>query len=299
MIFYPLPPYRLKFRATSRSIGQALNSERFTKFPSHKVRVLLTTLIVVLYFTTAFGQSAISRTEIIIIGTIHSGNKLFNHRTLFEVLKKNKPDIILWEQSTKFKRVFGLRTATFLKMWEPGIEQLALQKYSRLYKDIPILPFDTIITSRSKYLKSLREVNEAFYDRLSFAKKSVPDSIIYADFVSKHNNYYSFIDSSTLSRINKADIIDQSRDLYLSEETVLLPLGKKYISDSSVVDEFNNLFQFWNARNAHMVNQIQKYSKQFAGKKIIILTGLNHRYYLQDKLNEEDKPGLSVIEFVE
>jgi hypothetical protein len=40
------------------------------------------------------------------------------------------------------------------------------------------------------------------------------------------------------------------------------------------------------------------YSKQFAGKKIIILTGLNHKYYLQDKLSDPKKRDVRISEFV-
>ena len=59
------------------------------------MRILISTIILIIHFTIAFGQSETSQTEIIIIGTIHSGNKIFNHKTLYEILKKNKPDIIL------------------------------------------------------------------------------------------------------------------------------------------------------------------------------------------------------------
>ena len=47
-----------------------------------------------------------------------------------------------------------------------------------------------------------------------------------------------------------------------------------------------------------MVNQITRYTKQYAGKRIIILTGLSHKYYLQDKLNDRKKNDVKIIEFV-
>ena len=261
------------------------------------MRFLITTIILNFHFTSAFGQFETSQTKIIVIGTIHNGNKIFNHRTLYEILKKNKPDIILWEQSIMFKRVFGLRTANFLKIWKPGIEQLSLQKYTAVNKDLLIFPFDTIITSRKNYLKNRIVVKQSFHDNLYSAKKTLSDSTIYADFATKQNFYNGFIDTSTLSRINQKDIIDKSRELYYLEEKVILPLGKKYISDSLLVNNFSNEVQFWNDRNDYMVNQILNYSKQYAGKKIIILTGLSHRYYLQDKFSDLNKSNLRFIEF--
>lgn len=90
-----------------------------------------------------------------IIGTIHSGNSYFNHKTLFNYLEKNNPDVILQEQVTSFKRVFGLRTAKFLRIWKPSIEQLALQKYSTHYKNVEILGFDTAFDSKGNYKKEI------------------------------------------------------------------------------------------------------------------------------------------------
>jgi hypothetical protein len=261
------------------------------------MRSLLILIFILWRLSPLFGQIKSNETEIIIIGTIHDGNKSFNHRTLYKILVKLNPDIILWEQSTKFERVFGLRTANFLKIWNPGIEQLALQKYSRLNRSIQILPIDTTIPSRKHYIKNLELVWDTFHDRLYNAKKSISDSIIYADFAHKNNLYYSFIETSTLSRINQGDIIDQSRELKYLEEEVILPLGRKYISDSLVVNKFASEIQYWKDRNEHMNNEIMKYSKQFADKRIIILTGLNHKYYLLDKLKGRKGSDVRIIEF--
>lgn len=185
-----------------------------------------------------------------------------------------------------------------MRIWKPEIEQLSLQKYTAGNKDIPIFPFDTIITSRKNYLKNRIAIKQSFHDNLYSANKTISDSTIYADFATKQNFYHSFIDTSTLSRINQKDIVDKSRELYYLEEKVILPLGKKYISDSLLVKNFSNEVQFWNDRNDYMVNQILNYSKQFAGKKIIILTGLNHKYYLQDRLSNPKKSDVRIIDFV-
>lgn len=156
-------------------------------------------------FSFCPGQA--SKTELLIIGTIHNGNKHFNHKTLYNNIKKYNPDIILWEQSEVFEPVFGLRTASFLKIWRPGIEQLSLQKYSRFNKNCKILPFDTVIASRKKYVQQMEKAEEAFFDRLNNSNMSPADSIVYADYANKRNNFYEFIADASLQRINKADII--------------------------------------------------------------------------------------------
>jgi hypothetical protein len=262
------------------------------------MRSLSTLIILLLIYSTSFGQLDSTKTELIIIGTIHTGNKNINHRTLYNVLKKLNPDIILYENSEKYKPVFGLKTATFLKIAKPSIEQLTLQTFSKRNRNTMILPYDTAFLRR-QYIKNIIAVKQIYYDSLNSSKKSISDSIVYADFAYKQNIYHSFIDTSTLSRINQKDRIDKSRELYYLEEKVILPLGKKYISDSLLVKSFSNEVQFWNDRNEYMVSQILNYSKQFAGKKIIILTGLNHKYYLQDKLSDPKKNNVKLIEFVD
>jgi hypothetical protein len=262
------------------------------------MRSLSSLIILLLIHATSFGQLGSTKTELIIIGTIHTGNKNFNHKTLYNVLIKLNPDIILYESSEKYKPVFGLKTATFLRIAKPSIEQLTLQSFSKRNKNTLILPYDTTFL-RSQYIKKLMAVKQTFYDSLYSSKKSISDSIVYIDFAYKRNIYHSFIDTSTLSRINQKDIIDKCRELYYLEEKVILPLGKKYISDSLLVDNFSNEVQFWNDRNEYMVKKILNYSKQFAGRKIIILTGLNHKYYLQDKLSDSRKSDEKIIEFVD
>jgi hypothetical protein len=259
------------------------------------MRRLITLFIVSLICSICFGQIDSTKTEVIIIGTIHTGNRNINHKTLYNILKKIKPDIILNEDSENYKPVFGLKTATFLKIAKPSIEQLALQTFSKRNKNTPILPYDTAF-SRRAYINSSETIKQIFYDSLYGAKKSISDSIIYAEFVFKYNFYYNCIDTSKFDRINQKNIIDKSRELYYLEENVLLSLAKKYITDSSIVNSFSNNIQFWNLRNEHMVRKIVNYSQQYLGKRIVVLTGLNHKYYLTDKLSDS-KNNIEIIEF--
>ena len=59
------------------------------------MRNLITLVLLLIINTKSFGQADSSKTEIVIIGTIHTGNKFFNHKTLSKILKKLNPDIIL------------------------------------------------------------------------------------------------------------------------------------------------------------------------------------------------------------
>lgn len=259
------------------------------------MRKLIVILALLLSITNSFAQTDTSRTEIILLGIIHTGNKQFNFKTLYKTIKENTPDIILWEQNEQFKRVFGLITAYRLKIAKPSIEQLALQKFTSKNRKVPVFGFDTLITSRKHYLKTLIKTKDLFHDSLYRMKKSFSDSIDYDNYSKKYNEFYNFIGNARLSSINQPDVVRKSSELYYLEEKQLLPMGKKYIADSSLVNQFQNEIEFWIARNEYMANKILTYAEQFKGKRMIVLTGLNHKYYLQNRLNELGKNTINIV----
>jgi hypothetical protein len=78
------------------------------------MRNVFAILLLLQFYFNGYCQIDTSKTEIIIIGTIHTGNKYFNHNTLYKLLDSLNPDIILKEYNQVYKSVFGLKTATFL-----------------------------------------------------------------------------------------------------------------------------------------------------------------------------------------
>ena len=246
------------------------------------MRNLITLVLLLIINTKSFGQADSSKTEIVIIGTIHTGNKFFNHKTLSKILKKLNPDIILNEDSEKHKPVFGLKTAKFLKIAKPDIEQLALQTFSKENKNVNIFPYDTNFVSRIKYKRKINKIHSLFFNRLNAAKMSQEDSISYADYANLRNDYGEFIMRATLVEINQPDIIDIARKKYELEETVILPIARKYLDDFLLIDEFEKNLLFWNARNQFMVRQIISYINKYPKKRIVVLCGLNHKYFLND-----------------
>ena len=141
-------------------------------------------------------------------------------------------------------------------------------------------------------------MKQKFFDSLESIKMTFSDSLIYADYAKKSNYYYDFIDDADLIRLNKSDVTDMTMALYQLEQNYILQLGRKYMEDSLLVKKFEDDLIFWFARNNYMVQQIQAYSKQFAGQRIIILTGLNHKYYLLDKLREQESGTIKIHEIV-
>jgi hypothetical protein len=258
------------------------------------------TILFSFFYFQLFGQSVKTPTEIFIIGTLHSGNRYIDHNTLYNALKEFKPDIILWEWEKDYKPVFGLRTARFLKIAKVEIEELALSKYGRKYKHEKIYGFDTVIANRKQYRNEIVvNIPQSILSKLDSCKMDYSDSFRFKAFLTKSHFYYDFIVNNTLMRINNPDIIDTSRTLFQWERDLIIPLAKKYISDTALVQKYEAGLDYWEARNDFMVRKIQSYMDANPGKRFVILTGLNHKYYLIDGLNADNNRFFVLKEFKE
>jgi len=248
-----------------------------------KVLVVLLTLVA---SAKLHAQSEVGKAQVTIIGTIHNGNSHFDYKTLFHILERIKPDIILVEQSEPFRRVFGLQTASFLRIWHPGIEQRALQKYTRKYKHLRILPYDTLIPETRKYARTLSSNTQTVMNLLADAanngQMTKEDSLTYAVYIEKRNSLFAFISDTTLERINKPDVIKKTKEIYQSYSPVLLNLVNNYIKDSALANWYRYEDNFWVQRNIFMGKQVVNTIVRNKGKKIVVLTGLAHSYFLHD-----------------
>jgi hypothetical protein len=237
-------------------------------------------LFIFLFQNKSIGQKDTGTTKVYIVGTIHTGNKKFGHKDLYNELTNLKPDIILWEQSVPFKRVLGLQIIHFLKIGKVGIEQLALQKYTRRNADCQVLPFDTTVNNRRAYVKNLQQNTQKIYDLLAKAEKTKEDSMDFFFLVQEQNSLFADLDNKTIKEINALTYIDKTRHLKEAQEQVVLPLLKKYSTDTTLTDWYAKEQSFWNSRNIYMARQIEKIALANPQKKIVILTGLNHKYIL-------------------
>ena len=243
----------------------------------------------------AFGYIAAEaekKTEIQIIGVVHSGNKNINYNALSNFLVEQNPDIILWEQEDEFKRVFGLLTAYRLKIARPTVEQMALQKLTQKNKSLPILGFDTLFKSKKDYIKKSIKINDSIHEQLYHARLTVEDSLAYDKYAKLRNETLDQYLEGTLSNVNSPAVYEKEISIREMERNIIAPLADKYVYDKILVNEFKEELSFWIARNDYMVKRILEVTRNQNGKKIIVLTGLAHKYYLVDKLKNE--PGISL-----
>lgn len=277
-------------------------------------------LVICFYFTTnvlAFAQQSEGLTQILIIGVNHNKTKKINYNKLYQLLEKNKPDLILWEQSEDFISVFGIRTGYRLKLISPGTEQLALQAFYKKNKLIPILGFDTSFSSRENdinenisrkhyskeeriakknYVKESIRINDTFFTTLYQSKLNNEDSLKYRTYVDLHNNYIDDVYNKSLEEINLPVVYNKAKEMEEMESNVIIPLARKYMIDSITLNEYITDLNFGKARNRYMVQKVLDIASAHKGKRIIVLTGLSHKYFLLDELSKQTKMNLKLLD---
>ena len=62
---------------------------------------------------------------------------------------------------------------------------------------------------------------------------------------------------------------------------------KKYPGYEKLVEDYDFDYQEWQERNRIMANNIIKATKEYAGKRLVVITGAEHRHTLRDLLRDE------------
>lgn len=72
---------------------------------------------------------------------------------------------------------------------------------------------------------------------------------------------------------------------------------KKYPGYEQLADEAHFFRDQWHERNRIMADNIIKAAKQYAGRRLVVVTGATHRYILRDLLKNE--PNIELKEYGE
>ena len=273
-------------------------------------------LIRIIFFNSfslfIFHQNIIAQTEnsfpspnkVVIIGSVHIGNKAYTVKKLNRILQQINPDIILLEfDSTSVANctipyVFGQRTAEFLGIWKNPIEYRATRNYQRKHKEVCIAPFDVFIPNRKIYVQYLNQMEKSHYATLNELynenKFSSADSSIFEPYAALNNSLLQKMDSN-LQVINRASIMDTLQQVVQLEATNIKALTFKYNELQPYSNWFNANIEFWEQRNKKMCQNLTRELNANSGKTIVILTGLMHKYYINNFLKQKEMEKLCIL----
>ncbi|KUY29467.1 hypothetical protein [Elizabethkingia ursingii] len=250
--------------------------------------------------------------RIIILGTIHFGAENINTESVYTILSDFKPDIILLEaESNIFEKENVLKTDF------DGINNNEFQatlKYQKENPGVQIKPAE--LEGRNNYRKELGIYSEAGFVFNKIDELNKKGELKLSDQEKKHlsklDSYWDSVESiakQDLKTVNSKQsdaIVDslmnyqynRTRDIVNNhnEFTKFRLLSSKNKKDTITFKEyFNNWSNFeGNIRNEGIAKNVIKYYKENPGKKIILLTGFKHRFFIKKYL---ENLNIKTIEF--
>lgn len=253
-----------------------------------------------------------STTTVIIIGVSHTETKFMNTDSLLLILQKIKPDVILDEMQspsgfyTKEKQLRELPASVQLRT-KLGIgkklapEKMVLYEYRKIDTGIIIRPFDIYIEDRNKYIRQDSEWEKKFFGIVNDTKHSNTFSLYQKDLFLQYvrlNNFLYDITRKSYFDMNQPAIPDSLRKMVAVSDPFILSVVDSLPIAGSLKPQYEKNKVFWRERNEKMAANIIEYIHEFPGKRIVVLTGLLHKHYLMDLLDQSPQKDLfKIVEF--
>ena len=233
------------------------------------------------------GEKKELQTEIVVIGAVHNDTAFFKAETLVNILKKVNPDLLLLEfDSSFFDSSFNLLE----KFRAISLESRAatiLQQASQ----VKVRPYD--IEGRNKfyaehnYFKLEGELNRELNRLYGNNGLPVEAKLLFETLLALSAIRDSFgAERPEVINSSACDTALEKKQFYsfkgMRRMIELTPALKEYDTFAILADDF------WVRRNEEMIKNIVRYSKEFQGKRIVVLCGFEHRYFLRNRLREQE-----------
>lgn len=271
---------------------------------------LLLSFWALLSFSCTTLKSSSNKPSVVILGTLHSDAVKINADSIYTVLSNFKPDIILvelehdaFEKENILKDDFDGRNSNEIQ---------AVLAYQQQHPGIKIKPAE--LEGRNTYRKNL-----GIYSEAGFVFKKIDELQNQGKLSKQEHDDYSLLDKYWIltEEIAKQDL--RTMNSVRSDKIVDSLMFYQYIKTKELVnnhDEFNEYklisnrekadtitfreyYNIWsdfegNFRNEAIAKNVLKYHKENPTKKIILLTGFKHRFYVKKYLANK---GVNTIEY--
>jgi len=231
---------------------------------------LLIGLFLAAIFSPFISCTKDKKTEVLVLGTIHQSHLMNPNYTLKDVISimdSYQPEVICVE----------IRPKDFRK--KNYLPEMTLASIYGISNEIPVYPID-------RWTKGVREERRKYTKTKEFATKNkLEDSLRKANetiqnFVEKYGTWADYSKSSGYKWYNS-------------------PVFNEYVDEESKIsmkvygDHCMNLH--YQSRNDSMVNNIYDAIEKNRGKKIMVLTGAEHKHYFDRALG--NKTNIEIINF--
>ena len=243
------------------------------------------TILLFLVVSICYGQK-----QIWLIGTAHEEKNYINADSLTYALNKIKPDLILIELEEKyFTEDYQLNLEKYPDLLSTN-ENIASYKYQQLHT-VELRPFE--IDGRNE-----------FYKRENYFEK---ESQMFNEMLNLYENNKLSANSKTNFEILLSALISYANVEFRSLTEANSDVATKFLALKNKINfelmisivkqteelekwlEFSELRKdFWDRRNKAMFEKISGYSKEYPDKKIVVLVGNDHKYFLLELLKQNE-----------
>ena len=243
------------------------------------------TILLFLVVSICYGQK-----QIWLIGTAHEEKNYINADSLTYALNKIKPDLILIELAEKyFTEDYQLNLEKYPDLLSTN-ENIASYKYQQLHT-VELRPFE--IDGRNE-----------FYKRENYFEK---ESQMFNEMLNLYENNKLSANSKTNFEILLSALISYANVEFRSLTEANSDVATKFLALKNKINfelmisivkqteelekwlEFSELRKdFWDRRNKAMFEKISGYSKEYPDKKIVVLVGNDHKYFLLELLKQNE-----------
>ena len=247
-----------------------------------KVLIILLFLVVV---SISYGQK-----QIWLIGTAHEEKDYINADSIIYALNKINPDLILVELEAKyFTKDYRFNLELYPDLLSTN-ENIASHNYQQLHT-VKLRPFE--IEGRNEFYRSenyFENETQMFDEMLHLYKNNKLSENCKTDFeiLLSTLDSYSKVKFRSLSEAN-SDVATKFLALTNKINFDLMISIVKQTKELEKWLKFSELRKdFWNRRNKAMFHKINGYSKEYPDKKIVVLVGNDHKYFLLELLKQNE-----------
>jgi hypothetical protein len=245
---------------------------------------------ILLLATLLLTYSSYGQNRVWLIGTAHEEQEYINADSLLRALNRLKPDVILMELEAKhFNKDFTFDTTKYpLKDYLVTNENRASYTYQQQH-GIQLRPFDMEGRHEFYAKEQYRErENKLFAAMMTMYKSNKLSAACKTDFelLLLALSSYSTLSFTSLKESN-SDVATKFIALKSAVDLDLMISIVKRTKELAGWLAFAELRKaYWQKRNTVMCENIVRYSKEFTGKRIMVLVGNDHKYILQHMLRE-------------
>ncbi len=238
--------------------------------------------------------------EVILLGTVHQNSQNVTAKDIEHVLTQLVPDIVLfehpinWDNGNYITELHNARS----KGDATSIEAEALLNYYKSNPSVIVKAYDIAERNRFYQEENYFEKEQAFFnDFLKYYEASSTPrhhKVIIEQILSSHE-LKALYAQQPLNELNSSvgDLIVKNNLKGWHgaglEELATAPKLKKHIHFITLMRKF------WQSRNEAMVSNITHIANAHKDKRIIVITGFEHRYKLKTLIEEQNTISLTEL----